>query len=97
MTAPATEKAAPIPEDVRKLAQALVWAVGAAENSEARHRVLEDFILADRASQEERIREDERDRLLIAATQWHHQAATFMMDEGGMIPEARARLRGGAS
>lgn len=50
-------------------------------------------LLATRASQEERIREDERDRLL-AATGWQNIAA-WLESEGAMLPADRIKLRMG--
>ena len=97
MTAPAPEKAAPIPADVLALANRIVAAIWFRHGfaSDQLNHTIACEIAADRASQEERIREDERDRLL-AATGWQNIAA-WLESEGAMLPADRARLRGDAS
>lgn len=95
---PTPEKAAPIPADIQLIAGTLVIPVSKTLSQEQCNdlfgAIMKAFV-ADRASQEERIREDERDRLL-AATGWQNIAA-WLESEGAMLPADRIKLRMGGN
>lgn len=108
---PSPEKAAPIPAEVLALAELTAktaWKSCGKGDLKAliARAIMQDR--ADRASQEECIREDERDRLLLAARSAARPNMSYRESDaiqhvlgffefhGAMLPADRARLRGGA-